>query len=40
MPEKISTVAIVALVGGTVGGYITFSARTGYWMPALKAQRI
>jgi Mn2+/Fe2+ NRAMP family transporter len=24
-PEKISTVAIVALVGGTVGGYITFS---------------
>ncbi|WP_246228641.1 NRAMP family divalent metal transporter [Paraflavitalea devenefica] len=25
MPEKISTVAIVALVGGTVGGYITFS---------------
>ncbi|WP_245999726.1 NRAMP family divalent metal transporter [Paraflavitalea soli] len=25
LPEKISTVAIVALVGGTVGGYITFS---------------
>lgn len=25
IPEKISTVAIVALVGGTVGGYITFS---------------
>lgn len=25
MPEKISTIAIVALVGGTVGGYITFS---------------
>lgn len=25
MPEKISSVAIVALVGGTVGGYITFS---------------
>lgn len=25
MPEKISTLAIVALVGGTVGGYITFS---------------
>jgi Mn2+/Fe2+ NRAMP family transporter len=25
VPEKISTVAIVALVGGTVGGYITFS---------------
>ena len=25
LPEQISTVAIVALVGGTVGGYITFS---------------
>lgn len=25
VPEKISTIAIVALVGGTVGGYITFS---------------
>ncbi|WP_276485416.1 NRAMP family divalent metal transporter [Paraflavitalea pollutisoli] len=25
MPEKISMIAIVALVGGTVGGYITFS---------------
>lgn len=25
LPEKISTIAIVALVGGTVGGYITFS---------------
>lgn len=25
VPEQISTVAIVALVGGTVGGYITFS---------------
>ena len=25
VPEKISTVAIVTIVGGTVGGYITFS---------------
>ena len=25
MPEKISWIAIVTIVGGTVGGYITFS---------------
>src|SRR5689334_4323313 len=25
VPEKISTIAIVTIVGGTVGGYITFS---------------
>lgn len=38
VPEHISIFAIVTLVGGTVGGYITFAGDTVCLMPELKGR--
>lgn len=40
MPEKLDAMAIVTLVGGTVGGYITFAVRTVCWTQVSKANRV
>jgi len=39
-PDHIDELVILTIVGGTVGGYISFAGHTVYWMPAFQAKKI
>lgn len=39
MPEHVNWLVITTLLGGTVGGYISYAGATGCWIPATSGRR-